>query len=145
MQLQGDEPYLRLRVACSKGTYIRTLGEDIGEALGCGGHLTFLRRVQTGPFGAASTVTVEALEAMSDDQRMKVIKPVETLLDGYEKLVLDNENAARFLSGMRRRGDWNDAERVMVFGEKRPCAIGHGAYQGRGVDPGAPFEPSRDW
>ena len=124
MQLQGDEPYLRLRVACSKGTYIRTLGEDIGEALGCGGHLTFLRRVQTGPFGAASTVTVEALEAMSDDQRMKVIKPVETLLDGYEKLVLDNENAARFLSGMRRRGDWNDAERVMVFGEKPHALLG---------------------
>jgi tRNA pseudouridine(55) synthase len=56
MQLQGDAPFLRLRVRCSKGTYIRTLGEDIAEALGCGGHLSLLRRVVTGPF--AGTVRV---------------------------------------------------------------------------------------
>ena len=43
MQLAGDEPFLRLRVRCSKGTYIRTLGEDIAQALGCGGHLRFLQ------------------------------------------------------------------------------------------------------
>ena len=48
MQLNGDAPQLRLRVRCSKGTYIRALGEDIGNALGCGGHLTMLRRVETG-------------------------------------------------------------------------------------------------
>ena len=50
MDLQGPEPTLTLRVHCSKGTYIRTLGEDIGEALGCGAHLQALRRVQSGPF-----------------------------------------------------------------------------------------------
>ncbi|MDO9291118.1 MAG: tRNA pseudouridine(55) synthase TruB, partial [Hydrogenophaga sp.] len=52
MRLDGDAPSLQLRVRCSKGTYIRTLGEDIGEALGCGGHLTMLRRTATGPFDA---------------------------------------------------------------------------------------------
>ena len=52
-QLDGEQPQLRLRVRCSKGTYIRTLGEDVGDALGCGGHLTALRRIQTGPFGLA--------------------------------------------------------------------------------------------
>ena len=62
MQLQGDAPFLRLRVHCSKGTYIRTLGEDIAEALGCGGHLSALRRVVTGPFEEAQCVTLEALE-----------------------------------------------------------------------------------
>ena len=50
MQLTGDNPSLTLRVHCSKGTYVRTLGEDIGEALGCGAHLSALRRVNTGPF-----------------------------------------------------------------------------------------------
>ncbi len=124
MQLQGDAPSLRLRVKCSKGTYIRTLGEDIGEALGCGGHLTYLRRVVTGPFDAAATVTVEALEAMTPEQRLQTLQPVETLLHGYEKLVLDNDEAARFLSGMRRRGDWKDTERVMVFGETPHALLG---------------------
>jgi tRNA pseudouridine55 synthase len=124
MQLQGDAPSLRLRVKCSKGTYIRTLGEDIGEALGCGGHLTYLRRVVTGPFDAAATVTVEALEAMTPEQRLQTLQPVETLLHGYEKLVLDNDEAARFLSGMRRRGDWKDTERVMVFGEAPHALLG---------------------
>ena len=49
MSLAGDAPSLRLRVCCSKGTYIRTLGEDIGRALGCGGHLILLRRLATRP------------------------------------------------------------------------------------------------
>ena len=66
MQLQGDAPYLRLRVRCSKGTYIRTLGEDIAEALGCGGHLSMLRRIETGPFDASQCVTLDALEALDE-------------------------------------------------------------------------------
>jgi len=73
MQLQGDEPHLRLRVACSKGTYIRTLGEDIGEALGCGGHLTALRRVQTGPFVQNQCLTLEQLEAMEEGERLATL------------------------------------------------------------------------
>ena len=47
VQLQGDTPFLRLRVRCSKGTYIRTLAEDIGAALGCGAHLSALRRTES--------------------------------------------------------------------------------------------------
>ena len=70
MQLQGDVPFLRLRVRCSKGTYIRTLGEDIAEALGCGGHLSALRRVVTGPFEEAQCVTLSALENMDESQRL---------------------------------------------------------------------------
>jgi tRNA pseudouridine55 synthase len=52
------------------------------------------------------------------------LQPVEALLHGYEKLVLDNDEAARFLSGMRRRGDWKDTERVMVFGETPHALLG---------------------
>ena len=57
-RLQGEAPLLRLRVKCSKGTYIRTLGEDIAEALGCGGHLVALRRIATGPFVESQCVTL---------------------------------------------------------------------------------------
>ena len=63
---------LRLLAKVSKGTYIRTLGEEIGEALGCGGHLTSLRRIATGHFEIAQCVTLEALEAMTEAQRLAV-------------------------------------------------------------------------
>ena len=64
-------PHLRLRVHCSKGTYIRTLGEDIGQALGCGAHLSALRRVRTGDFDVAQCTTLEALEALPEAQRVQ--------------------------------------------------------------------------
>jgi tRNA pseudouridine55 synthase len=116
MQLQGETPFLRLRVTCSKGTYIRTLGEDIAEALGCGGHLIALRRVATGPFGEQDCVTLTALEALDEPGRLRALRPLDCLLKGHEAVTLDGENAGRFLSGMRRRGRWHDAERVAVFG-----------------------------
>lgn len=60
--LQGDR--LQLEVHCSKGTYIRTLVEDLGAALGCGAHVSELRRTEAGPFGLERSVTLEALEAL---------------------------------------------------------------------------------
>ncbi len=116
MQLQGDAPQLRLRVRCSKGTYIRTLGEDIGEALGCGGHLILLRRVATGPFDVSQCVSLDALEALDDAERQARLLPVQCLLVGHDPVTLDADNAGRFLSGVRRRGDWADSARVAVFG-----------------------------
>jgi tRNA pseudouridine55 synthase len=106
MQLQGDAPFLRLRVCCSKGTYIRTLGEDIAEALGCGGHLSALRRVVTGPFVAPQCVTLSQLEAMDEASRLDALLPVDVLLPGRTEVSLDSDNAGRFLSGVRRRGPW---------------------------------------
>ncbi|WP_234265841.1 tRNA pseudouridine(55) synthase TruB [Hydrogenophaga sp. NFH-34] len=127
MQLQGDAPSLRLRVRCSKGTYIRTLGEDMSEALGCGGHLTMLRRVQTGPFSTEQCLTVEALEAMPEAERLQRLLPVQSLLADHTGVTLDADNAGRFLSGMRRRGAWPDAPHVAVYGppadSTRPGAV----------------------
>jgi tRNA pseudouridine55 synthase len=116
MQLQGDAPFLRLRVRCSKGTYIRTLGEDIGRALGCGGHLTRLRRTATGPFTEVQCITVEALEALGEADRLARLLPVEDLLGRHARVTLDADNSARFLSGLRRRGAWSDLAEAAVFG-----------------------------
>ncbi|TNF61527.1 MAG: tRNA pseudouridine(55) synthase TruB [Burkholderiales bacterium] len=116
MQLQGQTPHLRLRVRCSKGTYIRTLGEDLARALGCGGHLTMLRRVQTGPFTAGQCITLEALEALPENERMQRLLPVQSLLPDHRPVTLASEDAARFLGGLRRRGDWPDQPRVAVYG-----------------------------
>jgi tRNA pseudouridine55 synthase len=119
MRLDGDEPQLRLRVTCSKGTYIRTLGEDIGEALGCGGHLSMLRRIATGPFVQEQCISLEALEALSENERLKALLPVQSLLPDHTPVMLDEQDAGRFLSGMRRRGPWPDKPKVAVFGPDR--------------------------
>ncbi len=117
MELVGDAPFLRLRVRCSKGTYIRTLGADIGEALGCGGHLVYLRRVQTGHFGLAHCHTLAALEAMNEKERLAALLPVDALLPQHQRIMLDTQEAGRFLSGLRRRGDWPDAPHAAVYAQ----------------------------
>jgi len=129
VQLQGDAPFLKLRVACSKGTYIRTLGEDIAEALGCGGHLSALRRVQTGPFEASQCITIEQLEAMEEGERLQQLRPIDVLLPEHTRVTLDEDNAGRFLSGLRRRGHWPDMPQVRVYGQEPQALLGTGHTQ----------------
>jgi len=125
-----DERTLKLVAKVSKGTYIRTLGEDIGEALGCGGHLTSLRRTATGHFGLSQCVTLEALEALAEDGRAALLLPVDALLPEHTAVSLDPENAGRFLSGLRRRGRWQDNEHVAVFGEQPRALLGTAHIKG---------------
>jgi len=107
---------LQMNVKCSKGTYVRTLAEDIGEALGCGAHLRALRRLETGSFTLAHCVTLAALEAMPESDRLAQLLPAATLLAGHTPIILDAANAGRFLSGLRRRGAWPDCDQVAVYG-----------------------------
>lgn len=123
MRLDAPEPAIDIRVTCSKGTYIRTLGEDMGEALGCGAHLSALRRVATGNFSAAQCVTLADLEAMDDADRLACLRPVDALLDGFARVTLDSDNAGRFLSGLRRRGDWADCAQLAVYGPEPDAAL----------------------
>ena len=129
-RLEGPEPSVDLLVACGKGTYIRTLGEDIGEALGCGAHLSALRRERSGNFEATQCISLEALEAMDDAQRLEQVLPVDALLAGFTPVTLDSENAARFLSGMRRRGSWSDMAQVAVYADAPRALLGTGHVQG---------------
>lgn len=117
-ELRIDRPgphALRFVAKVSKGTYIRTLGEDMGEALGCGAHLASLRRLATGPFTIDRCVTLAALEAMTEEERLAQLLPVDALLPGHERVTLGGDDAGRFLSGLRRRGDWRDAPLVAVY------------------------------
>ncbi|MEK9804256.1 MAG: tRNA pseudouridine(55) synthase TruB, partial [Curvibacter sp.] len=139
--LQGAEPFLRLRVHCSKGTYIRTLGEDIGSALGCGGHLIALRRVATGPFEASRCVALAALEAMDETTRLQQLLPVECLLEGHETVTLEGDHAGRFLSGLRRRGRWHDAPRVAVYGDRPRTLLGTAHIKAGELIPGRLLSP----
>lgn len=122
------QPAIRITVKCSKGTYIRTLGEDIAEAIGCGGHLGALRRIETGGFVADDCVSLAALEAMTEPEREARLLPSESLVAAYPAVTLDADNAGRFLSGLRRRGEpgqWGaDAPLVQVYGSQPRAFLG---------------------
>lgn len=92
-------PFLTIRVTCSKGTYVRVLGEDIGAALGCGAHLNALRRTQVGPLTVDGMITMEALQAHADP--LSLLAPVDALLSSFPALELTPELALRFLQGQR--------------------------------------------
>ena len=92
-------PMLVIRVTCSKGTYVRVLGEDIGAALGCGAHLNALRRIQVGALTVDGMVTLEQLQAHAAP--LSLLAPVDTLLSTFPRIELTGELAKRFLNGQR--------------------------------------------
>jgi tRNA pseudouridine55 synthase len=90
---------LRIRVACSKGTYVRVLAEDLGTALGPGAHLAALRRTVAGRFRIAQAVTLEELERMDEPARDRTLLPLESLLQELPAVHLDKGTAGAFLNG----------------------------------------------
>jgi len=92
-------PFLKILVTCSKGTYVRVLGEDIGAALGCGAHLNALRRVQVGSLSTERMITLEDLQAHADP--LSLLAPVDALLSSFPSVELTDELAKRFLNGQR--------------------------------------------
>lgn len=80
LSFEGDS--VEVEIACTKGTYVRTLAHDLGRILGCGGHVEQLRRLGVGVFGVADAVTMEALETMGEAERDALLRPVdEALMD----------------------------------------------------------------
>jgi tRNA pseudouridine55 synthase len=94
-------PYLRLRVTCSKGTYIRVLGEDIGTALGCGAHLQALRRTGVGALTLENAVTLEGLAETAETERNGLLAPVDALLSTFPPVRLPDALVTRFMHGQR--------------------------------------------
>lgn len=95
----GDE--VTLDVECSKGTYVRVLAQDIGRALGCGAHLSGLRRLRVGTLSLEGAVTLAALEPMPIDERRARLQPVDGLLCSLPRVDLDEGLAGRFRQGQR--------------------------------------------
>jgi len=97
--LQWQAPDAIIDVECSKGTYVRVLAADIGEALGCGAHLAALRRTASGGFDIADAVDFGALEAMDEAAREGCLKPVDVLVRHLPALRVATDDARRFRHG----------------------------------------------
>jgi tRNA pseudouridine55 synthase len=95
-----DRDHAVFEAACGKGAYIRALARDLGRALGCLGHVTALRRLQVGPFAAASAVGLDALvEIVEHDTLPQVLVSVSTALADIPALAVTEPQAARLRSG----------------------------------------------
>jgi tRNA pseudouridine55 synthase len=130
-----DRDEADLYVECSKGTYIRTLAEDIGEALGCGAHLAALERVQVGPFSLLQSIGLEALEALPLTERRARLLPPQSLLGGWPRLRLPAELSAKFRQGRAVPAESADGN-VAVFG-------GDEAFLGTGEVASGTLKPRR--
>jgi tRNA pseudouridine55 synthase len=103
-------------VDCSKGTYVRTLAQDIGEALGCGGHLTALRRTRIGSLHLENAVTLDTLDTLPPADRDGLLQPVDALLANLPRLELDEDATLRFGRGQAvRSGQGIPAGRLRVY------------------------------
>lgn len=125
---------LVIRVRCSKGTYIRTLGEDIGEALGCGAHLSGLRRLAIAQFDLAQAYTLPQLEALDSEARDRCLLPVDSLVQELPSIELDAVQVSRIAQGQRLGMDWGVADgKVRLYADGR--FIGMGEVEGRRLSP----------
>jgi tRNA pseudouridine55 synthase len=115
---------LVLDVVCSKGTYVRTLAEDLGELLGCGAHLAALRRTASGAMNVEQAVALDRLEALTDAERDALLLAPDTLIADWPAWQLSAEEAARFLTGLRRRVDAPDTARLRVYGPEPRALLG---------------------
>jgi tRNA pseudouridine55 synthase len=117
-------PDVSFRVTCSKGTYVRTLAEDIGEMLGCGAHLVALRRTGVGALTLEHAVTLDALSDAAEGERDAWLRPVDALLSTFPSMTLAADGARRLLQGQRIRLEdlgmaqtFADGETVRVYDE----------------------------
>ncbi|MFM2397318.1 MAG: hypothetical protein RLZZ144_568 [Pseudomonadota bacterium] len=131
-KLSGNE--LEFTVRCSKGTYVRTLGEDIGQKLGCGGHLIALRRIAIADFSVEQALDLAQLDVLSESERDALIMPVDSLLSDLPRLDLDATQAIRL-----GRGQKLGMSQSLVVGQYRLYAVGQfigvGEWLGHGLAP----------
>ncbi|KCX39379.1 tRNA pseudouridine(55) synthase [Acinetobacter sp. 263903-1] len=110
---------ITLDITCSKGTYIRVLGEDIAQALGSYGHLTYLHRIKTGPFDLIPSYTIEYLESLNEAEREALLLPVYAPVDHFPKIQVPEGRSGYFSRGMESNIEHIAETQVLVFdGEK---------------------------
>lgn len=135
-----DADHVELEMVCGKGGYVRGIARDMGAALGCLGHVLWLRRLWSGPFSVDDAVTLQTVEALAGTHGLDaLLKPLELALLGLPELPATAEGAVRL-----RNGNPGDVTRGVEFGAEawaswqgRAIAVGH--YRGGALHPARVF------
>jgi tRNA pseudouridine55 synthase len=115
--LSWVSPMMEFRLQCSKGTYVRTLAEDLAAALGSCAHLQALRRLEVEPFPEAGMHSLQKLEqAAREEKQDSLLLPLDAGLDGWPVVVLENEACTRFTNGNPAAVKEPHSGNVRVFG-----------------------------
>jgi tRNA pseudouridine55 synthase len=111
---------ITLDVHCSKGTYIRTLAQDIGEALGCGAHLSMLRRTQVSPFDCSKIYTIEELEQLAENNDLEAaLLPIDSALINIPSMLLNNDEVQLIRNGIKiKRDNTPQSEMIRLYTNK---------------------------
>jgi tRNA pseudouridine55 synthase len=121
-----------IKVTCTKGTYIRTLAEDIGADLGCGAHLIGLRRTSTASYDIAQSITLEAFETLSGEERLAMLAPPETAVDYLPSVILDADSAFYLMQGQAVWRSGNIPAGLLRLYDERSVFLGLGEQQSDG-------------
>jgi tRNA pseudouridine55 synthase len=97
-------PYVRFRVSCSKGTYVRSLASDVGRLIGCGAHLSWLRRTSSGKFKIDEALNPEAPVESIQDGLIPLGDALARVAPGFRPVPVDDETAARLMDSVRLGG-----------------------------------------
>ena len=126
-----QRPHIVCLVTCSKGTYIRVLAADIGAALGCGAHLTALRRTEVGDLTLGGAVTLVELEALDEAQRLTRLAPVDALLQSLDRLDATPDASLRFRHGNPIDMPPGLCGKIRVYDGGQLIGVGEAGREGR--------------
>ncbi|MGL6208264.1 MAG: tRNA pseudouridine(55) synthase TruB, partial [Paracoccaceae bacterium] len=135
-----DADHVELEMVCGKGGYVRSVARDLGAALGCLGHVLWLRRLWSGPFSVEDAVGLDEVERLAGDAALdQLLKPLELALAGLPELPATAEGAVRL-----RNGNAGEVTRGVGFGEEawasyQGHAIAVGEYRGGALHPSRVF------
>ncbi|MBB93365.1 MAG: tRNA pseudouridine(55) synthase TruB [Rhodobacteraceae bacterium] len=123
-----DPDHVMLEMTCGKGGYVRAIARDLGEALGCHGHVTTLRRIWSGPFDAADGISMETIEELAKSPELDTyLRPIEEGLADLPELKCTAEGAARLRNGnpgMVLASDVEYGDEAWASFEGRAVAVG---------------------
>ncbi len=139
--LEQTENSITLDVHCSKGTYIRTLAQDIGDALGFGAHLSMLRRTDVSPFDCRKLYTIEDIEKLAEANNLEdILLPIDSALIHLPSLTLTEEESNRVKNGLKvSRDDVPKSDMIKMYLESGEfIGIGRCSYSEQGDNRLAP-------
>lgn len=139
--LEKTNDTITLEAHCSKGTYIRTLAQDIGEELGFGAHLSMLRRTNVSPFDCSKLYSIEEIEELAENNKLEAtLLPIDSALIHLPEIILTEEEGNRVKNGLKvSKNNIPESDMIKMYLEDHEfIGIGRCSYNDQGDNQLAP-------